>query len=142
MAKAKRTDEILTEAAATWKARNAVYKDNYKHMGAVMKGFFPNGITLITVEDFIRFQLFVLVVTKLTRYTNNWKDGHQDSLRDAAVYTAMIEQVDGESLPQFEDARAEAIEVAVQAVLCRVDKRLKKGLKSNEEVLDIIRKFL
>lgn len=92
----KSADQILTEAAQTFRQRNAVYKDNYKHIGKVMSGFFPNGLTLRTEEDFVRFHLFILMQVKGTRYTQNWEAGHQDSIRDATVYAAMLEAVDGE----------------------------------------------
>jgi hypothetical protein len=75
-----------------------VYKDNYRHIGAVMAGYFPDGITLKTAEDHIRFHLFMLIHVKLTRYTNQWANGHADSLVDASVYSAMLRQVDGEFL--------------------------------------------
>lgn len=99
------TDQILNEAAKTFKERNAIYKDNYLEIGPVMAGFFPKGITLKTPEEFIRYHLFLLMMVKLTRYTNNWETGHQDSLRDTVVYAAMLEQFDG--LPKDEPERSE-----------------------------------
>lgn len=90
--------DILQRCADTYRQRNAVYKDNYVHIGDVMAGFFPNGITLKTPVDHIRFHLFMLAMVKYTRYTNNWANGHSDSLVDAAVYPAMLEQVDGQML--------------------------------------------
>lgn len=94
--------EILNEAAETFKTRNAVYKNNYKHIGPVMAGYFPDGIQLLTPTDYIRFHLFMLIHVKLTRYTNNWANGHQDSLRDIAVYAAMLESIDAEELGDLE----------------------------------------
>lgn len=87
-------DEILNAAAETYRERNAVYKDNYKNIGPVLAGFFPSGIRLQTPDEFIRFHLFMLMAIKLTRYANNWATGHADSLRDTAVYAAMLEAVD------------------------------------------------
>lgn len=95
--------EILVEAAETFKTRNAVYKDNYKHIGPVMAGYFPEGIRLLTPTDYIRFHLFMLIHVKLTRYTNNWANGHQDSLRDISVYAAMLESVDAEELGELKE---------------------------------------
>jgi hypothetical protein len=40
----------------------------------------------------------MLAMVKFTRYANNWEKGHQDSIRDAAVYCAMLEAVDSEYL--------------------------------------------
>lgn len=91
----KSADQILLEASKTFRERNAVYKDNYKNIGKVMTGFFPEGVTLRTEEDFNRFHLFVLMMVKGTRYSQNWNNGgHQDSIRDACVYAAMLEAVD------------------------------------------------
>lgn len=90
-----RTDEILTEAAATFKARNAVYGDNYKRVGEVMVALFPNGVTLKTTHDWERMHIFLLGIVKQTRYCNNWEQGgHADSIRDNTVYSAMLESID------------------------------------------------
>lgn len=88
--------DILSGLADLYRQRNAVYKDNWKHVGPVMAGFYPDGVTLNTPEDFIRFHLFMLMIIKLTRYTNNWSAGHSDSLRDTAVYSAMLDAADAE----------------------------------------------
>jgi hypothetical protein len=87
--------DILEEAGRTFRVRNAVYKDNYKNIGPVMAGLFPDGVLLNGPDDFIRFHLLMLSLVKMTRYCNNWAEGgHQDSIRDAAVYNAMLESVD------------------------------------------------
>lgn len=86
---------ILEELSKLYRERNAVYKDNWKDIGPVLVGFFPAGITLASPTDFIRFHLFMLALVKLTRYTNNWATGHSDSVRDAAVYLAMLDAADG-----------------------------------------------
>lgn len=86
--------DILASLAGLYRERNAVYKDNYKHIGGMMAALFPDGITLRTPNDHVRFHLFVLAMVKVTRYTNNWKTGHSDSAKDAAVYMAMLDAVD------------------------------------------------
>lgn len=91
----KKAHDILREAANLFQERNAVYGNNYERVGAVMKGFFPDGITLSSVEDFNRFHIFMLMVVKMSRYTVNWEKGHQDSIRDNTVYSAMLEMIDG-----------------------------------------------
>lgn len=93
-------DEILAQAAKTFKERNAVYKSNYTQMGPLLAALFPEGITLKTELDFVRFHLLMLVMVKATRYVQNWEAGHQDSLRDAAVYFAMLESVDNDLPPK------------------------------------------
>lgn len=92
-----RTDDILREAANTFEEKNKQYKANYKEVGNVLAQLFPGGIRLMDEEDFTRFQFLVMITGKLTRYTNNFEEGgHQDSLRDLAVYTAMLESYDFE----------------------------------------------
>lgn len=87
--------EILHKAAYLFQERNVIYGDNYKRVGEVMKGLFPNGITLTSVHDHNRFHILMLMVVKLSRYTMNWeKGGHQDSIRDNTVYSAMLEMID------------------------------------------------
>ena len=105
----KRADEILTEAAATFKERNAEYGDNWKMVGKVMHGLFPCGVILSTSDDWNRMHILLLKVVKLTRYTNNWKHGHLDSIRDDTVYGALLEMIDTEigEKKKAEDAIAE-----------------------------------
>lgn len=87
--------DILREGANTFEERNAIYSNNFRIVGDAMQAFFPEGIELITAQDHARFHIFMLVVVKLTRYTNNWGvGGHADSVRDAAVYCAMLESID------------------------------------------------
>lgn len=83
--------DILDAAAATYRERNTIYGSNYLNVGEAMKGFFPNGIELKTANDHLRFHLFCWIVGKLSRYANRWKEGHQDSIHDVAVYAAMLE---------------------------------------------------
>lgn len=61
-----------------------------------MKGIFPNGLMLVSEEDFNRFCIFVQVVSKATRYGQNManRKGHKDSLDDMSVYAAMLREYD------------------------------------------------
>lgn len=87
-------DQILAEAAETFRSRNKIYKDNYVHIGEAMCAMFPCGIELRTKEDFNRFTLLLHCVNKTFRYATNLKTGgHEDSARDLAVYAAMLESV-------------------------------------------------
>lgn len=80
---------VLRSAAVTFEERNAVYTDNYKNVGAVMRALFPKGVpTDLTLSD--HFHLFELIIVKLTRFANTGLT-HTDSMRDVAVYAAMIE---------------------------------------------------
>lgn len=92
-----KANEILREAALTYEERNKVYGDNYKVVGKVMAALFPSGILLKSADDHNRFHIFMLSIVKLTRYVQNWdKGGHQDSIRDNTVYSAMLEEIDAE----------------------------------------------
>ena len=88
--------DILEEAAQTFREKNAVYGDNWRLVGRVMRGLFPNGLEIQSAEDWERLHILLLLVVKMTRYTVNFKNGHIDSIRDATVYGAMLEMIDEE----------------------------------------------
>ncbi len=92
----KNAGEILLAAGQTFIEKNKEYGDNWRKVGPVMNGLFPEGLTLKDEDDFNRFHILMLLVVKLTRYTTNWGKGHQDSLRDSAVYCSMLEFIDTE----------------------------------------------
>lgn len=81
---------VLSAAAATFQERNAKYKDAWKQVGPVLKALFPEGVSLKTSDDHTRYHLLMLMVVKMTRFANSRME-HADSMRDAAVYAAMIE---------------------------------------------------
>jgi hypothetical protein len=85
----------LENAAETFRKRSEEYGSNFLNMGEAMAGMFPNGVTLQSPEDFVRWHLFELNMIKMSRYASNWdKGGHADSLVDACVYPAMLAWVD------------------------------------------------
>jgi len=91
--------EMLRNAAKIYEERNKLYGDNYKRFGEIMHSLFPNGLTLHNVDDFNRFGVFVQVVSKITRYAENFtRGGHPDSLDDNAVYSMMLQELDYEYL--------------------------------------------
>lgn len=91
-------DKILADAAKTFRDRHKVYGDNYKRVGAATQALFPDGVTLKTSNDHDRFHILSLIMVKLSRYCVNWeKGGHPDSIHDAAVYCAMLEDIDKRS---------------------------------------------
>lgn len=93
----KNASALLEEAAKTFADRHAVYGDNYLNVGKALHAFFPDGIDVFCSDDHNRFHIFMLVLVKLSRYANNWrKGGHQDSIRDAAIYCAMLESIDAD----------------------------------------------
>jgi hypothetical protein len=91
-AQKKDAAKILEEMAGTFRERNKVYGDNYKSVGAVMTALFPNGVSLLTKEQFNTWHLFELMIVKITRFANT-EMMHKDSIHDAAVYAAMIESL-------------------------------------------------
>lgn len=86
--------DVMEEAAKTFKARQAVYGDNYKLAAEALKAFFPNGLELKTAADQERYHIFMLIVVKLSRYANGWTKPHQDSIHDAGIYSFMLEAID------------------------------------------------
>ena len=87
--------EMLLESARLYNERNKEYGDNYKEHGDVMLGLFGDGVVLTNVDAFNRFAILVHIVTKLSRYTENFTNGgHNDSLKDSAVYATMRRELD------------------------------------------------
>ena len=86
--------DILNQAADTFRERNAMYRENWKDVGATLAALFPGGIMLKTPQDHTRFHFVMLMVVKISRYANMWDNPHQDSMRDLAVYAAMLESFD------------------------------------------------
>jgi len=80
---------ILRSMASTFEERNAVYKDNYKTVSAIMAALFPDGVPA-ELYHAPRFGLLEMVVGKLTRFVASDLT-HADSIHDLAVYAAMIE---------------------------------------------------
>lgn len=90
-----RVPELLESAAETYRERGKVYGNNMPVHGDVMKALFPGGIRLVTSDDFRRFLLFEMVISKITRYAQQYNNGgHQDSIHDLQVYAAMLEAED------------------------------------------------
>lgn len=84
--------DILEKMAETFRERNAQYKDNAIMVGEVMAALFPHGVTITDPNDHHVYHLFELLVVKLTRFVKSGLT-HTDSIHDAAVYAAMIENI-------------------------------------------------
>lgn len=90
--------DMLRQSAQTYEERNQLYGGNYKRFGPVMALLFPKGIELMSDDDHNRFGVFVQIVSKLTRYAENFRaGGHDDSLLDMTVYATMLRELDMES---------------------------------------------
>lgn len=86
--------EIMAEAAETFKQRNALYGDSYKHFHEVMQVLFPEGLTLKTDDEWRRFGILFYLIGKVVRYCNNFTEGgHVDSAHDSGVYSFMLEEL-------------------------------------------------
>ena len=87
--------ELLREAAKIYEERNKIYGDNYKRFGNVMDDVFGRSVQLRNFDDHNRFGILVQMVSKLTRYAENFdRGGHADSLDDLVVYTMMLRELD------------------------------------------------
>jgi hypothetical protein len=86
--------EQLRKAAAIYEERNKLYGDNYKNWGKVALPLLKE-IDVKTESDFSRLGILVQIISKLTRYTENFnRGGHDDSLDDMAVYAMMLKELD------------------------------------------------
>lgn len=92
---------ILQEAAETFASRNTEYSDAYRKFGAVLAAMFPGGLTIPagSPHDFGRLALLVMGLGKWHRYATNFAaGGHPDSIHDAVIYAAMLEQMTAEGM--------------------------------------------
>ena len=86
--------ELMRAGASTYEQRNALYGDNYKHFGHAMRGVFPAGLHIESVEDWNRLGILVQCAAKLTRYGQSFSaGGHADSAHDLSVYAAMLQEL-------------------------------------------------
>lgn len=83
--------EILRGMAATFEERNALYRDNYRMVGPIMRVLFPEGVSPEVLNS-DAFHLLEAVVGKLTRFAVSDLQ-HLDSIHDAGVYCAILESV-------------------------------------------------
>lgn len=90
-----KADDILEQSADLFRYKRTQYGNNYLVIGKVMSSMFPNGLSVVTEDDWNRLHLLLLTVVKLTRYANNYQNGgHTDSIADAIVYFAMLQELD------------------------------------------------
>ena len=88
-------DKLLLKASKTYGEKSKEYGDNYLRIGHVLAAMFPQGVKTQSAEDWNRLHLLIMILVKVTRYSENWsRGGHQDSLHDLQVYAAMLEATD------------------------------------------------
>lgn len=97
----------IAQALSTYVERNRAYGNSYHKFGTVMAALFPNGLTLNSVEDFNRYGVFFMQISKLIRYSTDPKKGHLDSVHDLGVYSFMLEELDAlaQGLPATQNVR-------------------------------------
>lgn len=121
--KGKTVPEMLGEAAEIYEERKAAYGDNYKQFGLVMKALFPKGLSASSLDDFNRLGVLIQIVSKLTRYVENFgRGGHDDSLADLSVYATMLRELDCEarSRKYSRELDGKDMEKILDAVFARV----------------------
>jgi isopenicillin N synthase-like dioxygenase len=82
--------EVLEEGAETYRTRGKEYGEAYCRVGKALASMFPEGVELVSNEDFTRFFLVTLSTMKLVRYCKNFeKDGHTWMRRTTPWFTAL-----------------------------------------------------
>lgn len=79
----------LKKSADIYQSRNGNYKDCWLKTGEVLKIIFGENINLKSADDFTKFQVINMIISKVIRYvTSEMK--HQDSVDDLITYAAML----------------------------------------------------
>jgi hypothetical protein len=93
----KTVPDLLREAAEVYESRNKEYGNCYKNFGEWTSKLFQKGIEVKTVDDFNRLGILIIMLSKISRYAENFKNGgHDDSLCDLSVYTNMLRELDAD----------------------------------------------
>lgn len=87
-------EPLLRRALATYADRRGTYGPSELHFADIAMAMFPGGLTLHSHTDWIRFGIFVQMLSKLARYTKDWNAPHIDSIHDMIPYAAMLEAED------------------------------------------------
>jgi hypothetical protein len=88
--------EALRAAAGIYEERNKLYGSNYKKFGHVVAPMLA-GIHVESPDDFNRLGILIQMLSKITRYCENFeRGGHADSLDDLAVYAMMLRELDAD----------------------------------------------
>ncbi len=87
--------EALKRLGELYRERNEAYGNNYLMHGKAMVAMFPRGVHLTTEMDFNRFAVFIHIMTKVSRYAQQFhRGGHNDSLDDTSVYAQILRHID------------------------------------------------
>lgn len=85
---------LLRQMARTYNERRAIYGPSEQKYADICMAHFPNGLTLKAREDWVRWGLLHMILSKLARYTHDFHTPHVDSIHDAGPYSAMLEAED------------------------------------------------
>ena len=90
--------QALRAAAEIYEQRNAMYGDNYKKFGTWAQPLLAD-CNATTVTDVNRLGVLLQMLSKMSRYVENFNaGGHDDSLDDLVVYSMMLKELDSERL--------------------------------------------
>lgn len=92
----KCANDVLRECADLFDTRSIQYpRNNWEIVGNIMNILVPEGIELKTENDHERYHIFTWLIGKICRYSQNYNNGgHEDSLKDAIVYAAILKSID------------------------------------------------
>ena len=80
----------IAEAEVTYRERRGTYGPSEQRFADLALALFPEGLTLTTRSDWVRYGLFHMMLSKLARYTKDFHTPHVDSMHDTIVYAAML----------------------------------------------------
>lgn len=126
---------LMHELADLFETRNLVYKDNFRRVGEVMVGLFPEGPpTLKTADDYNRWHLFELAIVKLTRYAVAYDNGgHKDSIDDMIVYFGMVAALDAEERDRKESPLKARLRELAERACTEQDPSVSSSRSSDED---------
>lgn len=86
----------LKAKAELYEQRHAVYGDNYKRFGPIFSLLMETqSLNVKSKQDMSRLGVLIQLISKVTRYCENFnRGGHTDSLDDIAVYAMMLKELD------------------------------------------------
>jgi hypothetical protein len=86
----------LIANAGLYEQRSKVYGDNYKRFGPVLSLLLAGQqIDTTDFNQMNRLGVFIQIVSKMTRYGENFtRGGHDDTLDDISVYSIMQKELD------------------------------------------------
>jgi hypothetical protein len=85
---------MLRRMADTYRERRGTYGPSEQRFADVAMAMFPQGLTLRTREDWVRYGLLHQLLSKLARYAKDFHQPHVDSIHDVGPYAAMLEAED------------------------------------------------